>query len=411
MLSRTMPKQITAAAAWFSRLVLPLPNVCQEFLYHRALDNWLNEHPTVKNALVWDFESGPLPYASWPVDRKRPLQRSFPFGYPFELQDPPPNLAIVGDTDFPRTILSESDAWKIYLNYVAQSLANDFWGAFAWSLDDLSDYGRALLLDGRSFFNRLSEGYEIDQWEAGLALLAPPHVAYQFLQTYNLIGASRLDTIGRTLDWCRSNLVHFAFGYEALNMEYQWQYRGFPPVSRIINGTPWTDPRYSDTTLRHRTAGCHGTSGFLTAILRVLNIPVRYARPPGSGHATPIFVSEARYMSHGDDPYNAYAKATPPFPAVDLVFDHVTYDAWFPSGAPDPNVNIGRRVYELALIHLPDSLLRAHCADVAAGRNHASSDVYQTFSRWYSVAELEAMGLWNRLDAKVTSFGGCGYIP
>jgi hypothetical protein len=93
------------------------------------------------------------------------------------------------------------------------------------------------------------------------------------------------------------------------------------------------------------------------------------------------------------------------------LIDRPTYDAWFPVGGANPDENIGRRVYELALIYLPNALLQAHCADLAAGRGHAASDVFAMFSRWYSVTQLEGMGLWNRLDAKVASFGGCASIP
>ena len=200
-----LPEPVISAATGLSRFVLPLPDVCQDFLYHRVLDRWLNAHPTIRDAIIWDLGVGvgPVPYANWPAERKQPLQRAFPFGYPFELQDPPPNLVTLGDDEYPRTILSENDAWALYLNHIAQSLANDYWSAFPWSLDELTDYGRTLILDGRAFFTRKPEGYEVDMWEAGRALAAPPVLVYNFLQSNGLIGQSRLDTIGRTLDWCR----------------------------------------------------------------------------------------------------------------------------------------------------------------------------------------------------------------
>ena len=411
----TRPKfsrQFFSSASGLTRFILPLPEICQDFLYHRVLDRWLNANKIIREAMFFDFTGyGLLPYASWPVDRKQELQRAFPFGYPFELQDPPSNQLALADDEFPRTVLTEQDAWRLYLNHVAQSLANDYWGEFPWRLEDLSDFGRALMLDGRAFFTRVPEGYEVEWSEAGVALPAPPRIEYDFLRTNNIIGSSRLDTIGRILDWCRLNLVHFTYGYEALNMEYQWQYRGLPPVSRMISGTPNDNPTFPDATLQHRTGGCHGTNGFLQAMLRVLNIPVRYRRPPGSGHATPEFVSEDLFLSHGDDPYNAYSRSTPPYAATELLIDHATYDTWFPSALSDPNLNVGRQVYELALVHLPNRLLQDHCRDLAAGRDHAASDVAAAFSRWYSVAGLEAQNLWARLDAKVTSFGGCAFIP
>lgn len=49
-------------------------------------------------------------------------------------------------------------------------------------------------------------------------------------------------------------------------MHNHWQYRGWPPVERIISGT--NDPVLG---VRHWTAGCRGTSGFLRLVLRTTN--------------------------------------------------------------------------------------------------------------------------------------------
>jgi hypothetical protein len=116
-------------------------------------------------------------------------------------------------------------------------------------------------------------------------------------------------------------------------------------------------------------------------------------------------------MSHGDDPYNSFSKTTPRYPGEELLIDQTTYDSWFSASMPDPNLNVGRQVFELALVYLSDSMLHSHCADIAAGRTHAQSDVYAFFSRWYSVQELEARNLWERLDTKIATFGGCDYLP
>ncbi len=410
-----LPREMLARAQWASRFILPLPDYCQDLIYHRILDKWLAQHPTVSEAIIWETADGPQPYSTWPVEKRDQLRKAFPFGYPFQLVDPPPNMRNLGDYDYPGTFLSEEHAWALYLNHVAQSLANEFWNAFGWSLEDLSAENLSIMLDSRSFFSwsPTTDNYVLFGHIGGRALPAPPDQVYAFLSTNNLIAEDRIQTIGRLLNWCRHNLTHFSGGVETLNMEYQWQYRGYPPVSRILEGTPNTNPTpgYTDDELKHRTAGCHGTNGFLRAVLRVVNIPVLYQRPPNSGHATPVFPSEGKYLSHGDDPYSSLTKATPEYPAVDLLIDQAQYDAWFPDGVADPNVNVGRQVYELALIHLPDYLLHLHCADIAAGQSHDQSYVYGVFDHLYTVTELEAMNLWGRLDQKVDSFGGCDHIP
>jgi hypothetical protein len=406
-----LPERPAARARWDPRFVLPLPDFCK----FPILDKWLAQRPAIAKAIVWETATGPIAYPDWPIDKRDQLRNAFPQAYPFQLEDPPPNTRNLADQDYPSTVLSEEHAWALYLNHVAHSLAHDFLNAFGWSLDDLPAEHLAVLLDSRSFFDWSSAdgGYLLNLTVGGRVLPGPPDEAYALMTANDLIAEDRLQTIGRVLNWCRDNLRHFTGGATAQNMEYQWQYRGFPPLSRILEGTPNTDPRpgYTDVVLRHRTAGCHGTNGFLRGLLRAVNIPVLYLRPPNSGHATPGFPTEGMYLSHGDDPYNAMAKATPPYPAAALLIDQPQYDAWFPPGASDPDKNIGRQVLELALVHLPDYLLHRHCADIAASRSHDQSDVFASFQRFYSVAELEAMDVWDRLDQKVAGFGGCDDIP
>lgn len=415
-----LPRRTTQNVKWFPRFILPLPDFCVDILYHRLLDNWLAEHPAIAENLVWESPSGLLPYSDWPTARKDQLRRAFPFAYPFQLEDPPPNMMMLADGDLPITVLSEDHAWQLYLNHVAQSLANDFWSAFNWSLSNYDATGLQILLHSRSFFiwDAQKGGYQVG-WQrypplgGGDVLPAPPDVTFKFLSDNNLILFNRRATIDDLLHWCRNNLVHFRGALEAKNMEYQWQYRGLPPISRVLAGTLNTDPAGPDNVLRHRTAGCHGTNGFLTAVLRVVNIPVQYTSPSNTGHATPAFISERMYLSHGDDPYSAHCRATPPFPAGELLIDQDKYDAWFsPNLSADVRTsNIGRQARELDLKYISDYLVHKHCDDLAAGRSHDQSDVYRTFERWYTVAELEAMYLWQRLDGKVASFGGCDFIP
>jgi hypothetical protein len=415
MKNKRIDSFMTSGGNWLFRAILPLPDFCQDILYHRILDKWLEKHPKIADAIIWDFPTGSVAYPQWPSDKKDQLRRPFPIRYPFALVDPPPNMINLADNEFPSTSLDEDSAWALYLNHVTQNLAVEFWNAVNWSMEDLPPGQLSILLDARAMFTRdASTGhYDIEMTEAGVATLAPPDLTYRFLVANDLIGETRVETIGRLLGWCRENLAHFLDGNEAKNMEYQWQYRGFPPISRILEGTPNNDPRpgYNDPNLRHRTAGCHGTNGFLKGVLRTVNIPVAYSRPPASGHATPYFPSEVKWMSHGDDPYNSFSKTTPRYPGEELLIDQTTYDSWFSASMPDPNLNVGRQVFELALVYLSDSMLHSHCADIAAGRTHAQSDVYAFFSRWYSVQELEARNLWERLDTKIATFGGCDYLP
>ncbi len=377
------------------------------------LTAWLNAHPKVRDAIIWETSTGIQPYTAWTSALKAALENAFRTalsGGSISLIDPPPNLANPADDQHATTVLSDTHAWQLYLAHVANSLATEIGSWVNWSLNGYSSEHLAPILDSREMFRWKDayRGYQIIQNE-GRVIPAPPAYTRGFLVEEGLITSSRLGTIGALLDWCRKNMVHFLGGAETKNLEDQWQYRGYPPVSRVIEGTPHTG--HPEWGVSHRTAGCRGTTGFLKAVLRAVNIPVRSEIV--CGHALPSLLSENLYLSHGDDPYNALSKSTPPFPAVELLINEAKFTAWFGSNVPnsDQCENVGRRTRELALQYLPDYLLHLHCADVAAGRTHAESDVFNIFEENYTLAELEAQNLWHRLDVKIASFGGCDHVP
>lgn len=180
-------------------------------------------------------------------------------------------------------------------------------------------------------------------------------------------------------------------------------------MTRVLSGTPLTS--HPELGIMHRTAGCWGTTGLLRALMRVLNIPVKLVQP--GGHAQPWFMADGRYLSHGDDPYNALGRATPPVPADEIPIDQATFDAWFGAGvsAADKLNNVGRRMRELAITYLPNYLLHKYCSDIANANTHANGEVFATLSLNYTVAQLEAQNLWTRMDAKIAGFGGCAHVP
>lgn len=377
------------------------------------VDAWLNAHPAVANALVWEDSGGAHAWSSWSAGWKAELRSAFGAAWvrsSIPVPDVPANQAVLGDDDGVVSVLSAADAWAYFKASVALSLAVEIGQWVPWSVTGYPADRLAQLFDSREMFRwqNAPAGYRI-QSAHGHVVPAPPTRSGQFLAANDLIEFTRLGTIGRVLDWCRANLVHFTGGLTAANVEDQWQYRGYPPMTRIFDGTVQTS--HPNWGVRHRTAGCWGTTGFLRALLRVINIPVKLVTH--AGHAQPWFMADGRYLSHGDDPYNALTKATPPFPAGELLVDPAKFDAWFGPGvsATDQENNIGRRPRELALVYLPNYILHKHCEDVAANKSHADSEVFEVFSRNYTVAQLEAQNLWGKMDAKIASFGGCANVP
>jgi hypothetical protein len=386
------------------------------------LDAWLNQNPTVRDAINWEGSGGP--WRSWSSEQKDFLRRTFAAAWNTNfllLEDPPRNIVTRGDTESPLTVISDGDAWGLYVAHISYNLATEIAGWTSWSLTSYPQDQLEALLDSRQMFrwNNGYRGFEVcDGQDSESVVPASPWTTLLFLYENGIYTCrSRADVIARMLEWCRQNLKHFSGGFEAKNMEDQWQYRGCPPVFRIIQGTAFPGAEVeSFRGVLHRTAGCWGTTSFLKATLRVLNIPVKQVVVPSSGveqHALPSFMSEGLYMTHGDDPYNRLTTVTPPYPSREFLIDQARFDQWFGSGvaAGEQLKNVGRQVLELAIQHLPDELLRNRCKDQAANTAKEDSLVYSSFKNRFTVAELDAQNLWTRLDDKINSLGGCAQIP
>ena len=318
------------------------------------LDSWLSDHSAIANAISW----WGWPYPLWSKKRKASLQEAFEAVWKHEslsLTDPPPNIMSLDDDETVNTRLDKMGAWELFEAHVAHCLAVEIGRWVPWSLTSYSSENLMLLLDSGKMFTwrLLPNGYEMD-YRSGKVVPAPPNVTYNFLLQNDLIKDNQLKTIGSVLEWCRQNLSHFTGGWETRNMEEHWHYRGYPPVSRIIAGTINFFNNLYRSAL-HYTAGCWGTTGFLRAVLWVINVPaylvsidVEQDGIEGE-HAQQYFPTEGKYLCHGDDPYNRDFKARPDIPAEALLIDQTTYDSWFGSSVTKDVKfnNLGRRLREL----------------------------------------------------------------
>ena len=381
--------------------------------------------PLLDREIIWEDATGPQAYYTWSKERQAELQDAFEGAWmrvPTDVPLVPANQLQLADADAAQTILSIDDAWAYFKASVSQTLAIEFGGGWLprgirqpwWTILNYTIEQRAQLLDSREMFhwNAAPAGYRIVDTYHGRAVPAPPAYAYAFLFNNNLFGGTETETAGLLVGWCMNNLFHFFGGVDAANMDDNWQYRGWPPVARMIEGTVITSE--SQYGLGHPSAGCWGTVGFLRAVLRAANVPVKLVSP--ATHAHPWFMADGgRYLSHGDDPYGFLWGGTPEVPGESLLIDQAAWDAWFGAGLTDAQRlnNVDRGVGEVLIQYLPNALLHMHCGDIASGTARTvNSSVYAVnFYQWYTVADLEANGLWDRLDAKVASFGGCGHIP
>lgn len=333
----------------------------------------LQANPQVAAAIQWQATPGdpvnayapPTPanmiaYANWSAQQKTDLQNAFQVALQWVLQgaasvqpnsdgltDAPTNVNpnINGDTTSVMESVSAGYMWTLYVNHVAFSLVHMANGVQAggFSLAGLTtDQLRWLLSSATMAWNTMGQYYGMGTYSQYVPALrannrpttqfAPPRWVYSWLRDNQLLGQTRKDTIELVLDWMRHNMWHF-FGSSTFgNCQAIWQYRGYPPLSRIVAGT--IDANNPGQGQQHWTMGCHGSVGFLNAVLRVLNIPVLPVWV--CGHELAYFPTEGLYLDHGDDPYNQNVKNS--LQPISLVFiDEAAYATRF---SQDATVNV-----------------------------------------------------------------------
>lgn len=305
-------------------------------------------HPQIMERITWHDRTwssrSPRSYDTWSDDEQAELAAAFDTiraGGEVGLPESAP--ASAPDPEVLQRLLSPGDAWRAFIAHVAQTLVVDSCGWVDWSIAGYSETELRLLLDSESMFSAtLYEDYSIRASTHGLASHGDPTRVYRWLRSEGLIASGQSATIGRVLEWCRDNLSHYIGEPSPDNMYDHWQYRGFPPVERIIGGTEHL--RWPELGSRHWTAGCRGTSGFLRLVLRTINVPATFII--NCDHAQPYFPTVEKYLSHGDDPYSSRIRGAG-IAGTELLIDQTTFDAWFDPDVPDRCDNIGRQVREL----------------------------------------------------------------
>ena len=391
-----------------------------------SLDGWLRNNPSVADAIVFVFAGrGAVTYSAWTGAEKAALQTAYIAawnGTGSAPSEPPANVAMLSDTDssFDNSYLGAHDAFALFCALSGNSLAVEVSRRVPWST--LSDSGDALaqLFDARRLFDLEAGAPGAPRYRLILhGIPAPPSLSLAFLARERLIGTDRRSTIVNLLGWCRDQLWHFTGPWTAKNFDDHWHYRGFPPAVRVIDGTTYAGkevPPGFDRP-RHFTAGCWGTTAFISGVLRAVNIPVSEMKieefkPASKGveqHSAPFFVTEGVGLSHGDDPYSAFIRVRPSPPVHDLLVSEGQLNQWFPSGRTPTTgapLNVGRQVAVVTVAQLPIYLLNVYAGDVAARRPKEKSKVFEELSPFFSLAELESKQLWQRLDARITEVGG-----
>ena len=333
------------------------------------LGTWLMAHPAIAAAIKWQVQSGdPFNYyiapgeaqkvawASWSPTQQADLDAAYrshvdwfnagapqvtmvPGGTATTLSDQPTNLySQIGlDANATMVQVSPADMWRLYTSHVAFSLMLELSQQVPWTLTGYASGSLRWLFDSSTMAWLQPNGtYGMGTYPGAnqpalrdnnrpRTQFADPRWTFPWLQQAGIIGASRRSTIGGFLDYMRHNLYHAVGGADTFGSDYAiWQYRGYSPVSRIVLGT--VDSRYPELGNQHFTEGCHGSTGFINAALRILNIPVQPIWV--CGHELLYFMSEDLYLDHADDPYNGVVLASSS-PSLLLLMDSATWRSRF----------------------------------------------------------------------------------
>ena len=416
-----------------------VPGNCRRLLDDQegaVLDCWLERHPVIADAIVWEFTSERYTrWRFWTDAQKAELRAAFVaarawkdigFAGPWPgdfFVDPASNqeLPYIGRDEI-LTVLSAGDAWKRYLSSIAVSLASEIDAWVPWSLRDYHREALKTIFDGSLLYvlDR-DDGSVLDSVFPGYIVrrTTPAHAAtvFRFLLDEGLIGTSPVDTIDRVLTWSRDNMQHsFAMSYAdgtevPLRIRYEtfWGYSGVAPLSEIIRGRVASHPELGTVYpgFEHWTTGCGGTTRFLRGVLSVVNIPVQdLIERRTCGHSLAYFSGEGLFLTHSDDPYSQLFN-TNLFPGGQLLVAVSNFNSWFPVGDDETACrNVGRRVIELNVVRPSGRLVEIHCEDRIAGNSHADSAVFATTRGIYTLAQLETRRLWERLDAAAETSTG-----
>jgi hypothetical protein len=376
------------------------------------LDAWLAEHDNIARAIAWDFGSGSMPYATWPNEFKERLRTAFARarnGEPSGLVDPAPNQTVLKDQDDHYTVLSSESAFALHAALVAHNLAQEISRSLPWSMMGYDDHALQALLNGTNSF--VSQGRNFRMKFS--CLPGPPEISLAFLKSRKILDKDGRATIVNMLAWCRDQLRwDFVNGYDhmpAKNAELCWHYRGSIPISRVLSGTTNFAASINKDQRRHWVSGNErDVNAVIVFAMRAANIPVQQIVSPWF-NGTPHFMAEDLCLTSGPDVYDDLCRLQPSFPIDKILITKAQFDAWFPATAkPAPGVppNVGRRVAELAVQYLPIELLHDHALDMISKIGKENGFVFKRLKSKYSVAELDLMQLWQRLDFRVRELGG-----
>lgn len=375
------------------------------------LELWLYSNQNIAANIDWNFtlyNNDILSYFDWNQEYKDRLFSKYDSlvnGYYPTFPDPLPNLNTTKNNGL--TALEPDFAFSVYISFVANSLYQEIQNNYNWSIIDYDDQFLQELLSHESYFEPwldadISNEKFVRIKETVISTPSPPaYLQNEFICPRNILQSTQQVTFSEIMRFARDSMFHFV-GSQTYNEH--WQYLGFPPMSRVIDGT--THPIYG---FGHWTYGCHGTVTFSKWLGFMLNIPI-LDKFIGSGHRIALLpTADSIFISHGDDPYGKDHIEPRHFNINKFHFTEFFGDGEINQ---DLNVNVGRRVREIHLNNLSQRAKNIYCQDYATNGNVGIDNILYDEYDEYSSEFLNAIHFWDRLhidlnNSNLAQFGNC----
>ena len=425
----------------------------------KLLACYLHWNPNVAAAIVWRKPGAApqtqiaVPWSQWDANSQNDLNLAFYYAFEwmngglqtfngYQLTDPPVNQFNQPDSAPAITEFAPTDAWHLYVNSIAQSLAVEIGEFLPWTITEYDAPELQTLFDSNNIVSlEMESANTLDPsiplvWgyvPAGFTMVAPPTTYFQFLVNQNIIQGNHLSTIENLINWSRYNLLHILNWSDITALQFQgwWNYRGSSPGSAVLSGTlgPYQTanpiPPFPPGMPHNWVYGCHGVVTLYQGLLRTVNIPTDYVIE--FGHGMPIWWTVSESLSHGDDVESQIliknnAEMNEPStwetwpeyaPSSDFPVSLTNFNNWF-TGPNANSLNVGRQAYEAWTIQYPDAdLLTMYCNDKAHGLSPANGTVLASLQGsllldLFPLSSLESMGFWNTLASESAQFGFCG---
>jgi hypothetical protein len=291
----------TAAAGIFSLWHVDVPAE-----QSAAIEDYLELHPQVREAISWPEENRVVHYHAWNTTNTTEnfyqtmsrfytnLEDGTPFQFSFPRNRRPELIFNV--------YLTARDASDFFLAHVTHSLWIEINRRVPWYLHDYNGVELYIILNGACMFiSGALQGapglYRANSLLSGQAMPMDSTISFAFLGP--LVRASQHDTIMEVSRWMRDHLTHGATDQQEMGAS--------PWVDTMLKqyGNPAL-PEWGD---RHWAwEGCHSASALLVWLSRAANIPARRGKSfiedvPLDAHSAIDFPHERLFCVHADELY------------------------------------------------------------------------------------------------------------